>query len=89
MNEINLENTFSKKLGLPLTAKKLFDDINNEKEVVLNFDGIEFISRSFAQEYIYQKYNSKVIIHEENMNDFVDGLLGVVEEDYKETFSIQ
>ena len=51
----------------------------------MNFKDIEFMSRSFAQEYVFQKYNSNVEITEENMNDFVKGLLEVVEEDYVET----
>ena len=85
MKEVNLKDTFAKKLGMRTTAKKLFDDIQNESEVILNFKDIEFMSRSFAQEYVFQKYNSNVEITEENMNDFVKGLLEVVEEDYVET----
>lgn len=83
--EINLEKTFAKKLGMRTTAKKLFNDLENETEAILNFKDIEFMSRSFAQEYVYQKHNSKVHIIESNMSDFVKGLLEVVEEDYKET----
>ena len=43
------------------------------------------MSRSFAQEYVFQKHNSNIEIKEENMNDFVKELLEVVEEDYVET----
>ena len=85
MKEVNLRNTFAKKLGMRTTAKKLFDDIQYEKEVILNFENVEFMSRSFAQEYVFQKHNSNVEITEANMNDFVKGLLNIVEEDYKET----
>ena len=85
MKEVNLENTFAKKLGMRTTAKKLFDDIKNEKKVILNFKDIEFMSRSFAQEYVFQKHNSNIEIKEENMNDFVKGLLEIVEEDYAES----
>ena len=85
MKEVNLKNTFAKKLGMRTTAKKLFDDIKSEKEVLLNFQDIEFMSRSFAQEYVFQKHNSSVEITEKNMNDFVKGLLDVVEEDYNAT----
>ncbi|MBE6505306.1 MAG: DUF4325 domain-containing protein [Methanobrevibacter millerae] len=85
MKEVNLKDAFAKKLGMRTTAKKLFDDIQNEKEVILNFKDIEFMSRSFAQEYVFQKYNSNVEITEENMNDFVKGLLEVDEDDYRET----
>lgn len=85
MKEVNLKDTFAKKLGMRTTAKRLFDDIQNESEVILNFKDVEFMSRSFAQEYVFQKHNSNVEITEQNMNDFVKGLLDVVEEDYRET----
>ncbi|WP_295589387.1 STAS-like domain-containing protein [uncultured Methanobrevibacter sp.] len=83
--EINLEKTFAKKLGMRTTAKKLFQDLENETEAILDFKDIEFMSRSFAQEYVFQKHNSKVRIIESNMSEFVKGLLEVVEEDYQET----
>ena len=85
MKEVNLENTFAKKLGMRTTAKRLFDEIRGEKKVILNFQDVEFMSRSFAQEYVFQKHNSNIEIKEENMNDFVKELLEVVEEDYMET----
>ena len=83
--EINLEKTFAKKLGLGTTAMKLFQDLEGETEVILDFKDIEFMSRSFAQEYVYQKHNSKVHIIESNMSDFVKGLLDVVQKDYEES----
>ena len=59
--------------------------IRDEKKVILNFQDVEFMSRLFAQEYVFQKPNSNIEIKEENMNDFVKELLEVVEEDYVET----
>ena len=32
MKEVNLENTFAKKLGMRTTAKRLFDEIRGEKK---------------------------------------------------------
>ena len=83
--EINLEQRFAKKLGMRTTAKRLFQDLEDETEAILDFKDIEFMSRSFAQEYVFQKHKSKAHIIEANMSDFVKGLLEVVEEDYKET----
>jgi hypothetical protein len=40
------------------------------------------MSRSFAQEYIYQRGNKSLEITEENLFPFVEGLLNVVEQDY-------
>ena len=82
---INLEQKFAKKLGMRTTAIKLFNDLSDETEVILDFKDITFMSRSFAQEYVFQKHNSKIKIIENNMSDFIKGLLEVVEEDYIET----
>ena len=83
--EINLEKTFAKKLGLATNAIRLFQDLEGESEVTLDFKGIEFMSRTFAQEYVYQKHHSKVLIVESNMSEFVKGLLDVVQKDFEET----
>ena len=83
--EVNLEQTFAKKLGMRTTAKKLFQDLEKENEAILNFEDVEFMSRSFAQEYVHQKHISKVHITEKNMSNFIKDLLKVVEEDYMET----
>lgn len=82
---INLEEKYAKKLGVGPTAKKLFEEIEKEPSVVLNFENIEFMSRSFAQEYVFQKHNCKTEIEEINMNDSIKQLLEVVEEDFERT----
>ena len=89
VKKINLEKAFAKKLGMGATAKRIFQDLDDELDVlILNFEDVEFMSRSFAQEYIYQKNNSHVSIKEENMSDFIRELLNVVEEDYNETYGV-
>ncbi|WP_407410312.1 STAS-like domain-containing protein [Methanobrevibacter sp.] len=87
MNQIiiNLEERYPKKLGMGPTAKKLFQEINMEKEVVLNFKNIEFMSRSFAQEYVFQKYNTNTQITEINMDDSIKQLLEIVQDDFEKT----
>ncbi|MBE6490288.1 MAG: DUF4325 domain-containing protein [Methanobrevibacter sp.] len=87
MNQIiiNLEERYPKKLGMGPTAKKLFQEINMEKEVVLNFKNIEFMSRSFAQEYVFQKYNTHTQITEINMDDSIKQLLEIVQDDFEKT----
>lgn len=86
---INLRETYAKKLGMRTTAKSLFQDLDNKFDVlVLNFKDVEFMSMSFAQEYICQKKCSNFRIVEENMSEFVRGLLDVVEEDYNETYGV-
>ena len=83
--EINLEEKYSKKLGVGPTAEKLFNEIKNEETVVINFKNIEFMSRSFAQEYVFQKHNTHTKIEETNMADSIHNLLEVVEEDFKKS----
>ena len=83
--EIILENKYPKKLGMGPTAKKLFQEINKSSEVILNFENIEFMSRSFAQEYVFQKHNTKCKITEINMSQSIVQLLEIVEEDFKNT----
>ena len=84
-SEIILEEKYPKKLGMGPTAKKLFQEINNEKEVILNFQNIEFMSRSFAQEYVFQKHNTRCNITEINMDASIKQLLEIVQEDFEKT----
>ena len=83
IKEINLEKSFNKKLGMRGIVKKIFQDIEGENEVILNFQGVEFISRSFAQEYVVQRYDSNISLIEINMSDFVKNVIDCVDEDYK------
>ena len=56
--------------------------------MILNFENIEFMSRSFAQEYVFQKYNSKPKVIETNMNENIEELLKLVTEEYEEYFNV-
>ena len=83
--EIILEEKYPKKLGMGPTAKKIFQEMTNADSVILNFQNIEFMSRSFAQEYVFQKYNSKIDRTEINMSHSIRQLLDIVSEDFEET----
>ena len=83
--EFKLDDKCPKKLGTGPTAKKIFNIISDYDKVTLNFEDIEFMSRSFAQEYVFQKYNSKSEITEINMNDSIKQLLEVVADDFNKT----
>lgn len=86
--EIKFSERYKNKLGIGPTAKKIFQEVNSYEEAILNFENIEFMSRSFAQEYIFQKYNSKTKITEINMNDNIKKLLKLVTEEYEEYFNM-
>lgn len=83
--ELKLSEKYPKKLGTGPTAKKIFQEIDMHDEAVINFEDIEFMSRSFAQEYVFQKYNSKCRISETNMNESIKQLLEVVYEDFEQS----
>lgn len=83
--EIILEEKYPKKLGMGPTAKKIFQEIENTDFVILNFQNIEFMSRTFAQEYVFQKYNSNMSITEINMSDSIKQLLDIVSEDFEQS----
>ena len=83
--EIDLGEKYSKKIAMDSTAILLFQELESADKVILDFKNVLFISRSFAQEYVYQRQISKVEITEVNMSDFIEGLLDVVEYDLKKT----
>lgn len=83
--ELRLIEKCPKKLGTAPTAKKIFKRIDKESEAILDFDDIEFMSRSFAQEYVFQKHNSQSQITEINMDDSIRQLLEIVEEDFRQS----
>ena len=83
--EIVLEEKYPKKLGMGPTAKKLFQEIKNDDEIILNFKNIKFMSRSFAQEYVFQKHKNTCKIIETNMDPSIEQLLEIVQEDFERT----
>jgi len=84
---IKIEKEIYKKLSMRASAREFFNDLDKSfTDVVIDFDNVEFISRSFAQEYVYQKHNMDINLTERNMTDFVESMINIVEKDYVETF---
>jgi len=87
VEKIKIEKEVNKKLSRKASARKFFNDLDKSfTNIVIDFEKVEFISRSFAQEYIYQKHNISINLTEKNMNNFVENMLNIVEKDYTETF---
>lgn len=82
--KIKLSDKYRKKLGIGHTAKKIFEEANKHDKVILDFENIEFMSRSFAQEYVYQKNTSKSEITEINMVESIEKLLQLADREYDE-----
>ena len=82
---IKIEKHIHKTLGMNISAKELFEEINNSPNpnIVIDFTGIIAMGRSFAQEYIYQKMKSDKNIFEENLPEDVEKMFEVVKKDYE------
>jgi len=71
--EIILEKDLNTDLGMRYLAERLFEKLdNNTPKVIIDFNGITFMSRSFAQEYVFQKDQlENVDFVEKNMDENV------------------
>ncbi|MDR0913364.1 MAG: hypothetical protein LBM96_12325 [Methanobrevibacter sp.] len=76
--EINLKNDLNNDLSMRYLAEDLFDNLPSTNKIKMNFKDITFMSRAFAQEYVYQKENHDVEIIEENMDENVQKMFEVV-----------
>ena len=86
--EYKLIDRCPRMLGFDTTAKVIFSKINAYDEAIIDFEGIEFMSRNFAQGYVAQKYLSETKITEINKNEFIEKLLELVTEEYEEHFNV-
>ena len=82
---IKIEKHIHKTLGMNISAKELFEEINNSPNtnIIIDFTDVFFMGRSFAQEYIYQKMKSDKNIFEENLPEDVEKMFEVVKKDYE------
>ena len=77
--EISLKDEIGSDLGPRKKIENLFDNINkNTDQVVMNFEGVEFISRSFAQEYLNQKHFAPFKVSEINMNENIEKMFEMI-----------
>lgn len=81
MNEIEilLRKEIGPDLGSRQKIEELFNNIDtNTSKVIMNFEGIEFMGRSFAQEYLNQKNYAPFEITEKNMPQDVEKMFDVI-----------
>jgi len=77
--EILLKNEIDSDLGSRNQIEKLYDRIDsNVSKVVMNFEGIEFMGRSFAQEYLNQKNKAAFEVVEINVPKNVGELFKII-----------
>ncbi|MDR3292067.1 MAG: DUF4325 domain-containing protein [Methanobrevibacter sp.] len=83
--KIKVKDKIHENLGMNSSAKNLFKELNNSqnKEINIDFSDVVFMSRSFAQEYIYQKNKSKKKIEEINVPNDILPMFEVVQKDFE------
>ena len=83
-NQIKISEKIHPNLGMNQAAKELFDEINLEKEdeILIDFSDVIFMSRSFTQEYLFQKLNTKKKIVELNVPKNIQKMFNVVSKDF-------
>ncbi|AAG39951.1 MULTISPECIES: STAS-like domain-containing protein [Methanothermobacter] len=81
---IIIKNFINKTLGFRDSAVYLFKEINKleVENVELDFKGVEFMSRSFAHEYLTQKSRSTKNIIEKNQKPSIERMLDAVENSF-------
>ena len=83
--QIIISDKIHPNLGMNQAAKELFDEINleNDDEILIDFSEVIFMSRSFAQEYLFQKLTSDKKIVECDVPENIQKMFDVVSNDFK------
>ena len=77
--EIILKKEIGPDLGSRQKIEALFKNIGNDvSKVIMNFDGVEFMGRSFAQEYLNQKHFASFEVVEKNMPEDVEKMFEII-----------
>ena len=77
--EIILSKKIDSDLGSRNKIEELYQNIDdNVSKVVMNFKGVEFMGRSFAQEYLNQKNKAPFEIVEINMPNEVQNMFNII-----------
>ncbi|KZX11433.1 DUF4325 domain-containing protein [Methanobrevibacter curvatus] len=82
--EIKIIESIHPNLGMNSSARNLFKKLNNTsaKNIKIDFTDVAFMSRSFTQEYIYQKSKTNKIIKEVNVPEDIVPMFEIVEKNF-------
>lgn len=82
--EIKIKEMIHSNLGMNSSARNLFKELNNSpaKNIEIDFSDVVFMSRSFTQEYIYQKNNTNKHIKEVNIPKDIEPMFKIVKKDF-------
>ena len=79
VKEIFLKDEIGPDLGSRQQIEKLFNTIDLDcDEIIMNFEGIEFMGRSFAQEYLNQKKIAPFKVTEKNMSEDTEKMFKLI-----------
>lgn len=77
--EIILSEQIDSDLGSRNKIEELYQNIPKDvSKVVMNFNGVEFMGRSFAQEYLNQKNKASFEVNEINMPPDVEEMFKII-----------
>ena len=84
--DIIIAEKIHKSLEMNSSATEFIDEINgiDEKDFIVNFEGVIFISLSFAQAYWAGKLKSSKNISEINLSEEVKPMMDLVEKRFME-----
>ena len=81
---INVFEKYGGIIGMRYFAESIFDDVGDDVDkVIVDFDNVEFIGRSFTQEYVRQKKKQNAEIIEANANEFIIKMIEWVMDTWK------
>ncbi|WNY27803.1 STAS-like domain-containing protein [Methanolapillus ohkumae] len=80
IEKINLANEISPVLFIRESAMELFEkiELNSAKEIVVDFQEINFMSRAFAHEYVVQRRKCSKKISEIHLSKDMEKMIEIV-----------
>lgn len=77
--EVLLKKEIGSDLGSRQKIEELFTNIDkNASKVIMDFEGVEFMGRSFAQEYLNQKHNASFEVVEINLPTDIEKMFDMI-----------
>lgn len=78
-NEIILKDKLGENMALRQELEELFNNIDDDTtEVIMNFEGVKFMGRSIAQEYLNQKHFASFKVTEKNVPEDVQKMFDII-----------
>ena len=77
--EIILKDELGENMALRQEMEEMFKNIDDDTtEVIMNFEGVEFMGRSIAQEYLNQKHFASFKVTEKNVPEDVQKMFDII-----------